>query len=85
MAKVSSSQLRDLFMGLYDEEVKIKQTRKGISEELKSFASDNDVSLKALKLIFGKYKSWKDKGGETEDDDDFYTLLEVYDEMISGD
>ena len=71
---IDSTNLIEFFAAEYAEEVTADEIKKGISEDMKSFAESNNVNPKAIKCAYALYKKFK-SGKNTSDECADYTLL----------
>jgi len=64
---IDSEKLIKFFDALFLEDCEADEMKKGISEDLKSFAENNEINVKAIKSAFSLYKRYK-SGKNTADD-----------------
>lgn len=64
---IDSEKLLKFFDALYAEECEADEIKKGVSDDLKSFAENNEINAKAIKSAFSLFKRYK-SGKATADD-----------------
>lgn len=64
---IDGDKLIRFFDAIYAEEMEADEIKKGISDDMKSFAENNEINPKAMKSAYGLYKRYK-SGKNTADD-----------------
>ena len=64
---IDGDKLIRFFDAIYAEEMEADEIKKGISDDMKSFAENNEINPKAMKSAYTLYKRYK-SGKNTSDD-----------------
>lgn len=83
---INKDDLIKFFEAEYSQDCEAEDIKRAISDELKSFAENNDVEAKAIKSAFSLYKRYK-AGKNTDKDCKDYVALSgiIEDYFASGD
>lgn len=80
---IDSEKLIKFFDALYLEDCEVEETKKGIQEDLKSFAENNEINPKAIKSAFTLYKRYKSGKNTAEDCNDYMEMSNIIDSFFS--
>lgn len=68
---IDSAKLINFFEAEYCEELEADEIKKGISDDLKSFAENNQLSPKSMKSAYSLYKKFRSGKNTSEDCSDY--------------
>lgn len=78
---IESDKLIKFFEAEYCEEMEADEIKKGVNEDLKSFAENNELSPKSMKsayALYKKYRSGKNTSAECSDYAEMSGIIENY-------
>lgn len=73
----------ELFSNLYEEEVSADNIKKGVREDLKEFAQNNSMSIKAVSSAYALYKKYKSGKYTSEECEAISELSDAVDKYFS--
>ena len=71
---LNGNELIEFFEGVYSQEEELNKSKKGLKDDMKSFAESNSIGIKALTSAYSLFKKYR-SGSNTEYECDEYTQL----------
>lgn len=71
---LNGNELIEFFEGIYSQEEELNKSKKGLKDDMKSFAEHNSIGIKALTSAYSLFKKYR-SGNNTEFECDEYTQL----------
>ncbi len=78
---ISKKELLNLYQHCHDEQSKASVINKEVNEDLKNFAKDNEINVKAVKAGYKMFQTYK-KGTINPNDDDFAEIAVIVDDAF---
>lgn len=78
---LNNQELINFFNAIYDQDEEIREARKDLAEQLKSWADNHEIEQKAVSSaynLYKKYKSGKNSAKECEDLSELSGIIESY-------
>ena len=80
---IDSDKLIKFFNAIYDEEEEANETKKGLYEDLKSFAENNEIEPKAMKSAYALYKRYKSGKNTAKDCEDYSEMSGIIENFFA--
>lgn len=80
---IESDKLIEFFGAIYNEEEEANEIKKGIAEDLKSFAENNEIEPKAMKSAYALYKRYKSGKNTAKDCEDYSEMSGIIENFFA--
>lgn len=80
---IDSNNLIAFFDAIYKEDEEANEIKKGISEDLKSFAENNEIEPKAMKSAYALYKRYKSGKNTAKDCEDYSEMSGIIENFFA--
>lgn len=81
---IDSDKLIKFFEAEYYEELEADEIKKGISDDMKSFAENNEVSPKSIKSAYSLYKKFKSGKSTSEECSDYAEMSNIIENYFAS-
>ena len=82
---IDAKQLLNFFEAEYAQDVEADEIKKGISDELKAYAENIEVSPKSIKTAFSLYKKFRSGKHTNEDCSDYVLMSDIIENYFASD
>lgn len=82
---IDAKQLLSFFEAEYAQDVEADEIKKGISDELKAYAENIEVSPKSIKTAFSLYKKFRSGKHINEDCSDYVLMSDIIENYFASD
>lgn len=80
---IDSNNLIAFFDAIYKEDEEATEIKKGIAEDLKSFAENNEIEPKAMKSAYALYKRYKSGKNTAKDCEDYSEMSGIIENFFA--
>lgn len=80
---IDSDKLIKFFGAVYNEEEEANEIKKGIADDLKSFAENNEIEPKAIKSAYSLYKRYKSGKNTAKDCEDYSEMSGIIENFFA--
>lgn len=80
---IDSNNLIAFFDAIYKEDEEANEIKKGIAEDLKSFAENNEIEPKAMKSAYALYKRYKSGKNTAKDCEDYSEMSGIIENFFA--
>ena len=80
---IESDKLIEFFDAIYKEDEEANDIKKGIAEDIKSFAENNEIEPKAMKSAYALYKRYKSGKNTAKDCEDYSEMSGIIENFFA--